>query len=268
MTSAPKSLSPNAHRRCARAVGSTPHTNDARPRRRGAGRLVRAMPPMRVRGFAAVREAIESAPHPDTMPSMAHIEDCAIPGAAGQSPSGSTARHRIPAGPCWSTSTAAEWSWAPTIRSSRWREHLPPSRRHRGVRRLPAGAEHPPPAQFDDAYTATTWVADHAGRLGGDPARLAVIGDSAGGSLAAAVALAARDHDGPAIFCQVLLYPGLDRDMSAPSVTAMADAPMLSLDDIDYMHELADRGAGTARRLPVPAYADDLRTAARDRCDR
>ncbi|HEX2398451.1 MAG TPA: alpha/beta hydrolase, partial [Mycobacterium sp.] len=44
------------------------------------------IPPMRMRGLAAVREAIESAPHPDNLPSMAHIEDCAIPGPAGQIP--------------------------------------------------------------------------------------------------------------------------------------------------------------------------------------
>jgi acetyl esterase/lipase len=67
------------------------------------------------------------------------------------------------------------------------------------------------PAQFDDAYSATEWVADNADRLGVDSARLAVVGDSAGGSLAAAVALAARDHGGPNISCQVLLYPGRSR---------------------------------------------------------
>jgi acetyl esterase/lipase len=119
--------------------------------------------------------------------------------------------------------------------------------------------ENPPPAQFDDAYTATTWVADNAETLRIDPARLAVAGDSAGGSLAAAVALAARDHDGPAICAQVLMYPGLDRDMAAPSITALADAPMLSLDDINYMHALADSGAGAPHDgYRVPAYATDL----------
>jgi acetyl esterase/lipase len=119
--------------------------------------------------------------------------------------------------------------------------------------------EHPPPAQFDDAYSATVWVAANAGRLGVDRTRLAVAGDSAGGSLAAAVSLAARDRSGPAICCQVLLYPGLDRDMNAPSITALADAPMLCLDDIYYMHELADRLAGPPRdAYRVPAYASDL----------
>ena len=119
--------------------------------------------------------------------------------------------------------------------------------------------ENPAPAQFDDAYTATTWVADNAETLGIDPARLAVAGDSAGGSLAAAVALAARDHDGPAICAQVLMYPGLDRDMAAPSITALPDAPMLSLDDINYMHDLADAGAGAPHDpYRVPAYATDL----------
>jgi acetyl esterase/lipase len=119
--------------------------------------------------------------------------------------------------------------------------------------------ESPPPAQFDDAYTAAVWAADNADRLGVDPARLAVVGDSAGGSLAAAVALAARDHEGPAICCQVLLYPGLDRDMAAQSITALVDAPMLSHDDIVYMHTLADHGAGPPHdHYRVPAYATDL----------
>lgn len=59
--------------------------------------------------------------------------------------------------------------------------------------------------------------------------------------------------------CQLLMYPGLDRDLSAPSITALADAPMLTLDDIEYMHDLADAGAATAHdQYRVPAYAADL----------
>jgi acetyl esterase len=218
------------------------------------------IPPMRQRGLTAVREAVESAPHPDHMPSMAHIEDCAIPGPVGQIPvriyrpsmeSGRPAlvyfhgggmvmgsNHsfeplaRMLAAESNATVVAVEYRLAP---------------------------ENPPPAQFDDAYSATTWIADNADQLGVDPSSLAVVGDSAGGSLAAAVALAARDHDGPAISCQVLLYPGLDRDMAAPSITTLADAPMLSVDDINYMHDLADSGAGAPYDpYRVPAYATDL----------
>jgi acetyl esterase/lipase len=119
--------------------------------------------------------------------------------------------------------------------------------------------ENPPPAQFDDAYTATAWVAENAEQLSMDSARIAVAGDSAGGSLAAAVALASRDRRGPAICAQVLMYPGLDRDMGAPSVTAMTDAPMLSRDDIDYMHDLADTPRGAPHDpYRIPAYATDL----------
>lgn len=119
--------------------------------------------------------------------------------------------------------------------------------------------ENPPPAQFDDAYAATAWVADNAEQLHLDRSRVAVAGDSAGGSLAAAVALAARDRRGPAIFAQVLMYPGLDRDMATSSITSQPDAPFLSLDDINYMHDLADGGAGAPHdAYRVPAYAADL----------
>jgi acetyl esterase len=119
--------------------------------------------------------------------------------------------------------------------------------------------ESPPPAQFDDAYAATEWVAAHADELNLDVSRLAVVGDSAGGSLAAAVALAARDHGGPRICAQALLYPGLDRDMGAASITSMPDAPLLRHEDIVYMHELVDRGGSPRDAYQVPAYATDLR---------
>ncbi len=67
--------------------------------------------------------------------------------------------------------------------------------------------EHPFPAALEDAYTALRWVSRNAGSFGGDPARLSVAGDSAGGNLAAAVCLKARDLHGPRIRCQALLYP-------------------------------------------------------------
>jgi acetyl esterase len=67
--------------------------------------------------------------------------------------------------------------------------------------------EHPFPAAPDDAWAALNWVAEHARRLGGDPARLAVAGDSAGATLAAVVAIQARDAGGPGIAFQALVYP-------------------------------------------------------------
>ncbi|KNZ30684.1 MAG: hypothetical protein AD742_21415 [Methylibium sp. NZG] len=69
--------------------------------------------------------------------------------------------------------------------------------------------EHRFPAAYDDCLAAVRWASDHINRLGANPQRLAVGGDSAGGNLAAAVALACRD-DGPALAAQLLMYPATD----------------------------------------------------------
>ena len=72
------------------------------------------------------------------------------------------------------------------------------------------GPEHRFPAAVEDSWAALSWIAAEAAALGGDPARIAVAGDSAGGNLAAVVALMARDAGGPALRLQVLLYPVSD----------------------------------------------------------
>jgi acetyl esterase len=77
--------------------------------------------------------------------------------------------------------------------------------------------EHPAPAAAEDAFAALVWLADNAARIGIDPARIVVCGDSAGGNLAAVVCLMARDRDGPAPVGQVLLYPVIDRDFDTAS---------------------------------------------------
>ncbi len=76
-----------------------------------------------------------------------------------------------------------------------------------GYRRAP---EHKFPGPLWDVYTTAQWVIDNASRLGGDPTRIAIGGDSAGGNLSAATALLARDRGGPQFVCQALLYPVTD----------------------------------------------------------
>jgi acetyl esterase/lipase len=216
--------------------------------------------PMRQRGLAAVRDAVESAPLPD-MPDMASVEDCQAPGPGGAIPL------RIYRPTAQTSAPVLVYFHGGGMVMGSNHSFEPLARTLSSLSNAAVVAvdyrlapEYPPPAQFDDAYSATSWISDNAERLGLDPTRLAVIGDSAGGSLAAAVALASRDHDGPAIFCQVLIYPGLDRDMGARSIVEFADAPMLSHDDICYMHDLADSGAGASHDVyRIPAYANDLR---------
>ncbi|MGP9812766.1 alpha/beta hydrolase [Rhodopseudomonas sp. NSM] len=77
--------------------------------------------------------------------------------------------------------------------------------------------EHKFPAAVEDVIAATQWVADNARKLGIDPERLCVGGDSAGGNLAAVVTIHARDHGGPMLAGQVLIYPATDFAMNHPS---------------------------------------------------
>jgi acetyl esterase/lipase len=92
--------------------------------------------------------------------------------------------------------------------------------------------QHPYPAAREDCAAATSWLVRHAEDLGADAARVGVMGDSAGGNLAAVVALVARDAGGPDLGLQVLIYPGTDLTLSSPSIEAKADAPILTRADI------------------------------------
>jgi acetyl esterase/lipase len=218
------------------------------------------IPPMRQRGLAAVRAAIESAPLPDDMPEMARITDTVMPGPAGPI----AIRIYCPIGDSGQPVLVYFHGGGLVMGSNHSFEPLARALASASGATVVAvdyrlAPESAPPAQFDDAFAATEWASRNADGLGLDAGRLAVIGDSAGGSLAAAVALASRDRGGPAICAQVLLYPGLDRDMTAPSITAMTDGPLLARDDIDYMHTLADGDAGPPTDpYLVPAYAADL----------
>lgn len=92
--------------------------------------------------------------------------------------------------------------------------------------------EHPFPAASDDCYAATVWAAEHAVDLGADGSRLAVMGDSAGGNLAAVVAVMARDRGTPAIALQLLIYPAVDLVNTYPSEDENEFAPIIGKADL------------------------------------
>jgi acetyl esterase len=97
--------------------------------------------------------------------------------------------------------------------------------------------EHKFPAAADDAWAATRWIVANAGRLGVDTRRLAVGGDSAGGNLAAVVALMARDAGAPSIACQVLLYPVTNVGTETQSYLDFADGYLLTRDSMRWFFD-------------------------------
>jgi acetyl esterase len=99
------------------------------------------------------------------------------------------------------------------------------------------GPEHRFPAAVDDAIAATQWVHDHASDLKLDARRLAVGGDSAGGNLAAVVALAARDGGRLPVAFQLLIYPATDQRRGWPSHTTNGQGYLLTRDSITYFHD-------------------------------
>jgi acetyl esterase len=115
------------------------------------------------------------------------------------------------------------------------------------------------PGAAEDCYAVTKWVAENAADLGGDAARLAVAGDSAGGNLAAVTPLLARDRGGPAIKFQLLIYPVTDLTMSQPSIDENAEGYMLTAAGLRwfYDHYL---GSVTDPKDPAvsPLFASDV----------
>jgi acetyl esterase len=99
------------------------------------------------------------------------------------------------------------------------------------------GPEHRFPGAVDDAMAATRWVRAQAQALKVDASRLAVGGDSAGGNLAAVVALAARDEGDLPIAFQLLIYPATDQRRGAPSHATNGQGYLLTRETMDYFHE-------------------------------
>ena len=118
--------------------------------------------------------------------------------------------------------------------------------------------EHKFPAAVDDAWAATRWVVAHAGELAVDASRLAVGGDSAGGNLAAVVALLARDKGAPAIAVQVLIYPVTDLVGETRSYRDFAEGYLLTREGMRWFiaHYLtAEAEAADWRASPLRAQS-------------
>ena len=114
------------------------------------------------------------------------------------------------------------------------------------------GPESPFPAAFDDCVAATRWVAAEAGAQRVDAQRIAVGGDSAGGNLAAAAALAARDAGGPRLCFQLLVYPATDQRLGFPSVERNGEGYLLTRKSMEYFR---------SHYLPRRADWDDWRAS-------
>ena len=120
------------------------------------------------------------------------------------------------------------------------------------------GPEHRFPAAVEDSLAATYWVRRHAAELGVDPARLAVGGDSAGGNLAAVVALLARDAGDLAVAWQLLIYPATDMRCGHPSHAANGKGYLLETPTIDYFRGNYIEEAHWLDWRASPLLRDDL----------
>ncbi len=114
--------------------------------------------------------------------------------------------------------------------------------------------EHPFPAAVDDSMAAVSWVAQRMGDFASPGAPLMVMGDSAGGNLAAVVCLLARDAGGPEIGLQILVYPATEGDVHAEALHAFVP-PFLDRDDIEWFYDQYIRPEHRADPRFAPAEA-------------
>jgi acetyl esterase/lipase len=119
----------------------------------------------------------------------------------------------------------------------------------------PLAPEEPYPAALDAAFEALLWASHDGDRFGGDPSRIVVMGDSAGGNLAAALCLRARSESGPQIAHQVLIYPALDATLGTPS---MLEADPRRRQDCELFYSYYAGRASRSDELISPLLATDV----------
>ena len=116
--------------------------------------------------------------------------------------------------------------------------------------------------QNEQAYTALEWPSPNAGEFGGDPTRVALVGDSVGGNMTAALTLMAKERGGPQLAAQVLFYPVTDADLDTETYQRYADGPWLTREAMRwfwdaYLPDESRRSEITAS--PLQATLEQLR---------
>lgn len=214
-------------------------------------------PPLSAASPAAARAAYDAAPKPTGDP-VHEVRDIAIPGPDGAIPA------RV-----YRPSDATDLPVVAFFHGGGW--VLSSVEGHDSLARrlaVRSGAivvsieyrlapEHPFPAPHDDCWAATTWLAGNAEEIGGRPGALAVAGDSAGGNLAAGIALRARD-EGLDLTFQLLIYPCIDDVQSRPSMEANATGYFLTAADMAWFWDQFVPAAERTNPYAVPARATDV----------
>jgi acetyl esterase len=91
------------------------------------------------------------------------------------------------------------------------------------------------PAAVDDAFAAVQWIGEHAAEIGGDPSKIAVVGDSVGGGLSTIVSILARDEGGPPIRLQVLVFPDVDWHFTSESWKTMGQGYFVTVEVAEWL---------------------------------
>jgi acetyl esterase len=118
------------------------------------------------------------------------------------------------------------------------------------------------PRAIEEAYAATSWVAEHGHEIGALPDRIAVMGDSAGGNMAAAVAMLAKRRGGPSLAGQVLLYPPTDSACDTDSYREFGNGYFLTAEDMEWcwdQYAPSDEDRADPLACPLRATLDELR---------
>ncbi|MFI6498878.1 alpha/beta hydrolase [Nonomuraea typhae] len=118
--------------------------------------------------------------------------------------------------------------------------------------------EHPFPIPAEDCYRALEWTVEQAGRLGYDPARVGVGGESAGGNLSAAVSLLAKQRGGPMPVIQVLEIPAVDLTRTSPTIETYGEGHVLTRSELEWVMTAYLDGHDPKDPIASPLHAPDL----------